>query len=136
MNAIRYQLGYKYQLYETYLHRLINPVEIKKEIKSRFLDLSTDGILTIKQGYASDGPSGISLDTKTFMRGAFVHDALYQLMREGLIARDQKDAADKELRDICIQDGMMKARAWYVYHAVKMFGRSSTIHNKQVFIAP
>lgn len=136
MNAIRYQLGYKYQLYETYSHRLINPVTASKEIKTRFIDLSTDGILTIKQGYAWDGPSGPTIDSPCFMRGSLVHDALYQLMREGLINRDQKNAADRELHDICINDGMSRLRAWWVFRAVQRFGRSSTIHNKQVFIAP
>ena len=136
MNAIRYQHGYKYQLYETYSHRLINKISTDKDIKTRFIDLSTDGILTIKQGYASDGPSGVSVDTKSFMRGAFVHDALYQLMREGQISRDQKDAADAELRDVCIQDGMMKIRAWWVFQAVQRFGKAATINNKQVIIAP
>lgn len=136
MNAIRYQHGYKYQLYETYSHRLINKISTDKDIKTRFIELSTDGILTIKQGYASDGPSGISLDTKSFMRGAFVHDALFQLMREGRLDRSQKDAADAELRDVCLQDGMMKIRAWWVFQAVQRFGKSSTINNKQVIIAP
>jgi len=136
MNCIRYQLGYKYQLYETYQHRLINPIKVDKHVSTHFLDLSTDGMLTIKQGYASDGPSGISVDSPSFMRGAFIHDALYQLMREGFIDRSQKDAADKELHDVCIQDGMLRVRAWWVYKAVQRFGRSSTINNRQVIIAP
>jgi hypothetical protein len=35
------------------------------------------------KGYAWNGPSGPTLDTRNFMRGSLVHDALYQLMREG-----------------------------------------------------
>lgn len=70
-----------------------------------------------------DGPSGPTIDTKEFMRGAFVHDALYQLIREGhLLMRDRKQA-DKILRRMCIEDGMSRFRAWYVYEAVSRFAK-------------
>ena len=51
------------------------------EIVTPFIVLTMDGLLTINKGYAWDGPSGPTIDTKSFMRGSLVHDALYQLMR-------------------------------------------------------
>jgi len=78
--------------------------------------------LLIRKYYCWDGPSGVTLDTKTFMRGSLVHDALYQLMREGRLDIKWRDYADKLLRDICIADGMWRFRANYVYWAVSKFG--------------
>jgi len=59
------------------------------------------------------------------MRGSLVHDALYQLMRKKQLPVSYKDYADKLLHDICIEDGMSKFRAWYVYHAVRLFGKGA-----------
>jgi hypothetical protein len=95
-------------------------------ILTRFITLTMEGKLTIRECYAWDGPSGPTLDTLTFMRGSLIHDALYQLMREGFLdhVRDRK-AADEILRAICIEDGMFKMRAWIVYRGVRMGGGKS-----------
>ena len=77
---IRYRSGYKYQLVEGYTVKVrVIPGE---NIHTEFIDLSTAGELVIKQAYAWDGPSGPSIDSKNFMRGSLVHDALYQVMRQ------------------------------------------------------
>ena len=80
------------------------------------------GNLSIKKGYSWDGPSGPTIDTKNFMRGSLIHDALYQLMRERVLPQDVRNEADQILRKICRQDGMSKLRAWSVYQAVKIGG--------------
>ena len=117
---IKYRSGYKYQLAEEY------PVTIsvtpQNNIKTDFIELSSEGKLVIKKGYAWDGPSGPTLDTKNFMRGSIVHDALYQLLREEEIDKKWRAEADQELKRICLEDGMWRIRAWYVYHAVRMWG--------------
>ncbi len=117
----------------TYDHKLLNKIDGSGE--SEFITLK-DGILTIRRGYSWDGASGPSFDTPSFRRAALVHDALYQLIREGCLPRECKDIADKELHDVCIMDGMSRLRAWYVHKAVQRFGRSATINHKQVIIAP
>ena len=53
---------------------------------------------------------------------SLVHDAMYQLMRMGEMSNIYREEADKLLRDICIEDGMWRVRAWWVYRAVRMFG--------------
>ena len=79
MLKIRYKDGYKYQLVQDYEVR----IEITgHNVKSDFIELTSDGRLKIKKYYCWDGPSGITVDTKNFMRGSLIHDALYQLMRE------------------------------------------------------
>lgn len=114
--------GYKYQLVDAY------PCSVGIEgydIDGPFLNLTPAGLLTIKKGYAWDGPSGPTIDTDTFMRGALLHDALYQLIRMEKLPYELKDHADRLLRDVCRCDGMSWVRAWYVYHAVRIFGGSS-----------
>jgi hypothetical protein len=56
-----------------------------------------------------------------------MHDACYQLMREKRLLRCKRKPADVLLWMICLEDGMPRTRADYVYHAVRVFGgRSAT----------
>ena len=94
-------------------------VQPPADIDSRFIHLTIHGALTIRDGYAWDGPSGPTIDTPTFMRASLVHDALYQLMRSGLLPGRWRRVADEEMRRICREDCMSRFRAWYVYRAVR-----------------
>lgn len=133
---IKYKSGYLYQLARFY--------SVEVPIKDHTIDqgiirLTPAGILIIKKGYAWDGPSGPAIDTKNFMRGSLVHDALYQLMREGLLdAKQHRDTADRLLQKMCIEDGMWRLRAWWVYQAVKRFGSSAADpeNKRPVLVAP
>jgi hypothetical protein len=113
---------YKYKLHTDYYSN-VGIVGLKKT-QCEYLDLS-DGTLIIKKGYTWDGASG-AVDTKNIMTGALIHDALYQLIREGVIGIKDKDKCDKILQTICESEGMSKFRAWLVYKAVKRFGTSAT----------
>ena len=120
---IYYKSGYKYQLTSDYTVKVgIRP---KETVETERLRLTPEGILTILKGYAWDGPSGPTLDTRSFMRGSLVHDALYQLIRMELLPKGERKAADKVLRRICKEDGMWSARAWWVYKAVQRAGGSA-----------
>lgn len=122
-DRISYREGYKYQLANDYQVEIdIRPVEF---ILTHYIRLDVDGTLTICEGYAWDGPSGPTIDTKNFMRGSLVHDALYQLLREGRLAAQLRTAADCELRKICLQDGMSAVRAAWVYAGVRFGGGPS-----------
>jgi hypothetical protein len=59
------------------------------------------------------------------MRGSLVHDALYQLIRERRMKERYREHADLILRKICLEDGMNKFRAWYVYLGVRWGGAAS-----------
>ncbi len=114
----RHLHGYKYELLEcvTVASKCPNLHEPHIIIK--------DGEMFVRGNYAWDGPSGLGIDTPNFMRGSLIHDAYYQLMREGhLDAKKWRKYADEELRRICIEDGMSKFRAWYVYRAVRIWGK-------------
>jgi hypothetical protein len=111
---------YKYQLMQDYTISI--EIETEEDIETSFIVLTTDGELTIKNRYAWDGPSGPTADTKSFMRGSLVHDALYQLKREGYLDhQEHPECADDLLKKICLEDGMSRVRAWYVHKSVRTF---------------
>lgn len=121
-DRIRYRSGYKYQLVNDYRVQLIY-IRPDADIVTEFLELDRTGFLLIKHGYAWDGPSGPTLDTKNFMRGSLVHDALAQLVRDGYLDKDRFfTLMNKELKDICIEDGMSLLRAAWVFAAVEYCG--------------
>lgn len=119
--------GYKYELMqvEVFLTKIMG-----SEITKRYFVLIPDGELAVRGNYMWDGPSGPTFDTKNFMRGSLVHDCLYQMMREGLLDRKHRKYADQLLRKICLEDGMSKFRAWYIYQAVRIFAKKSSLPSK------
>lgn len=129
MSQIKYREGYKYQLFEDYSINIYYKPEVA--IKSAFIELSLEGILTIKAGYAWDGATD-TIQTKDTMRGGLVHDALYQLMRECGLPHSVKPIADSLLRKICLEDGMCWERADYFYEAVKLLGNKFTLACKEI----
>ena len=134
---IKYRNGYKYQLAEDYQTRIgIKPEQF---ILTPWIRLDIDGMISIVAGYAWDGPSGPTLDTADSMRGSLVHDALYQLMREGhLDAKTHRRAADRELWRICVEDGMLKPRADVWYAAVRLAAGNMALpeNKKAILTAP
>lgn len=121
MRCIVYKKGYKYQLVSDYSIS----VDIKPPLNAYtdYIDLTIEGDLLIKKGYAWDGPSGPTLDTRNFMRGSMVHDALYQLMRDGHLKKEvAREPADRLLQEMCKEDGMSALRAWWVYKGLHWFG--------------
>ena len=118
MKYIHFCAGYKYQLTRDYSVKI--PI-MGQEFSAKYYSLTRGGVLRIKAGYAWDGPSGPTIDTKSFMRGSLVHDVLYQAIRFGLLPREYRQKADEILRDLCIEDGMWKLRAAWVYWAVRRF---------------
>ena len=134
---LRYRSGYKYQLATTY--SMLITIKPKQDIKTEFIKLDTKGKLTIKKGYAWDGPSGPVVDTRENMRASIVHDALYQLMRQKeLSARAYKDRADKIFKNICIEDGIPRKIASAYYLGLKIGGKPATDpkNKKKVHRAP
>lgn len=125
MTPIRYKAGYKYQLAEDYT--LKTSIRPERFILTQFIRLDTDGTLHILAGYAWDGPSGPTIDSKNFMRGSLVHDALYQLMREGHLDPGRwRKPADELLVAICKEDGMWGIRRWWVYAGVRLGAAPAT----------
>lgn len=123
MERIAYKEGYKYQLEEDYLTQI--DIHLPEAIWHDYIVLTSKGSLLIKKGYAWNGASGPTVDSKSSMRGSAVHDALYQLFRLGLLPLRYKQNADEEFYKRLKEDGMWwwRAKAWY--EAVEWFGGSS-----------
>jgi hypothetical protein len=137
MECISYKDGYKYQLKES-SETIIN-IRPDNDITTDYIDLSSEGKLVIKKGYAWDGPSGPTFDTLNFMRGSLVHDALYQLMREEYLDKNKfREPADRLLQKMCKEDGMSSLRAWWVYLGVHIGGDPSAepANKKPIIKAP
>ena len=118
-----FKRGYKYQLARDYRIKLaVIPFE---PICLPFVLMDTSGDTIIKTGYAWNGASGPTVDTRDTMAGSLVHDLLYQLIRLGLIDSKYKEYADRILKEICIDDGMNSIRAACWLWAVKTFGGPS-----------
>lgn len=123
MKNIAYREGYKYQLAETY--RGTVPICPPAPIRTEWLSLTPTGLLVIRRGYAWDGPSGPTWDTKTGMRGSLIHDALYQLLRQELLPPQFRAVADRVFYDTLREDGMWWARARYWWRGVRLGGGPS-----------
>ena len=106
---MKYRKGYKYQLAED--DSIQTDIFPSKPVDIQFITLDSNGRLGLRSGYASDGPSGTTIDTKTSIAGAFFHDALYELLRKGLISSEERRKADLVAYDRWVKDGMWKWRA-------------------------
>lgn len=102
--AMYYRSGYKYQLAADEVFKTsFRPPHI---VRTARITLDTNGIMTVHDGYAWDGASGI-IDRDTNIRASCGHDALYQLMREGGLPHQHWNLADE---DFCIW--LKEAGAW------------------------
>lgn len=133
---IAYRDGYKYQLRANY--SIPTDILVKSDIDIDYVSLTKSGLLTVKYGYAWDGPSDPAIDTPNFMRGSLGHDALYQLMRDGYLDPSNREKADKLLYQCVREDGMTWVRAQWVYWAVRWFGgpAADPVHKHRDIIAP
>lgn len=136
---VKYRDGYKYVLHETC--SLQTEIQPPSDIVTPYLMLTAGGLLTVVRGYAWDGASGPAVDTKDFIRPSLIHDAFYNLMREGLLDLGWRKAADKLLRELYIEDakkvkrprgaGWLKhlapIRAWWIYRGVRLGGEGSAM---------
>lgn len=122
MTCIRYAAGYKYQLRAPYNTIIPEFADSERQpIATEWIALQPDGNMTIMVNYCWDGASGPTYDSRSSMRGSLVHDAGYQLLRLGLLPASMRGAVDNAFHRICVEDGMLKPRAWLWFHAVRIF---------------
>lgn len=91
----------------------------------KYFSLSTVGTLVIQAGYQSDGPSGPTIDTRNTMVPAFVHDVLYEMMREGDLPRAEKGKVDNLFKEMLKARGVGRIRYALWWLAVSVAGRRS-----------
>lgn len=136
---IEYKTGYKHQLTQDYGVFLGVDFHIEYSINvGRYVYLYTDGFLKMSAGYAWDGPSPPAIPIKSFMRASGEHDALYQLMRLGLLDQSYREATDRRMYRTCREDRMNLPYAWLSYRFVRLGGgpAADPVNRKLVEIAP
>jgi len=125
---------YKYILTKYFCKR--TPIKPENNITSKYITLTTRGLMFLKKGYCSDGVSGPIFDTEDLMEDAFVHDAFYQLIRLGLLEPHNQIEIDRLLKDMALTSNLGECgfvikqikriiryvRANYIYAGVKLFG--------------
>lgn len=137
--AVFYRAGYKYQLAENFRIVVAEDLWPEREIDTEFLRLTVGGTLQIAAGYAWDGASGPVVDRPSTMVASLVHDALYQLMRLGLLdAESHRRPADACYERLCRRDGMWWWWARLHLRALERFGgvHASPESQKPIRCAP
>jgi hypothetical protein len=135
--VIYYREGYKYQLAKDFT--IQTPITPSKSVKHQFFTLTPSGKLTVKSGYAWDGASGPTIDTKDSMSPSLVHDVFCQMMRSEMLSfNDWQDKVNEFFREHLKQCGMGSFRAWYWYQAVEFAdcGRPDGKEDNPVLEAP
>uniref|UniRef100_A0A6M3JE99 DUF1353 domain-containing protein n=1 Tax=viral metagenome TaxID=1070528 RepID=A0A6M3JE99_9ZZZZ len=132
---IRYRKrrAWNYSLAETlYVQTALRPVYIIH--CGPHLTVHIDGMMVISAGYCWDGATWFP-DFDSIKRASVIHDALYQLMREGYLEADRwREYADSVLHDCCIEDGMLPFLAKAVYRGVRLGAASAA--RSDVLTAP
>ena len=111
--------GYKYQsrndmVFQTYIYP-------DTDIVTDLIILRRDGWMWVSKYFAWDGCSGPTWDDATNMCAGLAHDAIYSLMRMGLLPMSFRPAADSELHRLMMRDGAHKIRADYYRWGVNQF---------------
>ena len=110
----RNQNGYKYRLTERYEHKfLARTILPAVALACSYHTLYPQQVIAFEVGYAWDGCSGPAIDRPVTMLASLVHDGLYQLMRERLLAQRYREWADLEFYRLLDRSGFTFARAYY-----------------------
>jgi len=113
---LRYRKNIKYMVEE---HGMMFQTDFRldKDISWRWLHMTKGGLLTIDTGYVWDGVSGPVVDRKSNFLAGVLHDALYQLMRRGLLDYNEWAKADLEFARQLKKDG-----SWWITIKTDMAG--------------
>ena len=134
---LKYKRGYKFWVAEDFVLDIGSRIRPARPGGNNFVELSASGVLIIRRGYAWDGASGPAIDTENWRTSSGVHDALYQLIREGVLTMDQREAADDLMRDILLGKEMWVVRAVISHFAVRQLGEVFMRNNPDaVLVAP
>ncbi|WP_052362069.1 hypothetical protein [Geminisphaera colitermitum] len=112
--------GFKYQLAQS--ARFAVP-EFPRELEfhHKYFRLMK-GTLSVKEGYAWDGPSGPTLDTPASIAASLCHDVFYQAIRLRLISPAHRCRADRVFLRHCLDYGLPWWRSLYYFAALRLCG--------------
>lgn len=121
---IYYRTGFNNQLSDKFIisHDLLP----KESVSTKWLSLHNQ-ILTIEEGYGWDGDTGLIEQNKCTVLASCVHDALYDLLRRGLIHYSYRLQADQLYLELAILGGLPRLRAMVRYYAIRWFGEPHSL---------
>ena len=120
---MRYKSGYRYVSQEAVVVDV--GAELHVPLQAPLASIAAE-TLCVMSRYAWDGASFTPFKwfgtPKPWLTPSLVHDALYQLIREGLMDRSYRAAADRLFRTMLIERGVWRWMAWVAYWSVRVFG--------------
>lgn len=116
--------GFKYQVVNEFVI-IIKDFKPSCNIIDEFCEFYTDGTLVIKRGFAWDGASGPTFDTKNSFIPSIVHDVFYRFIRKGFLDISVKTIADDIFYKMLRANGMCFIKAFMWYLGVHFFGKKS-----------
>lgn len=132
---MKYQEGYKYKLCSNIRIRV--PFADRAMMEEGWIGNTwvfiEYGYLNISSGYAWNGANVIP-DTPKTMFPSIVHDAWYQLLREGYVPPWTRADADKWFGDLCYERGTNRLLADIYVVALGTFGERSSIRDGRPII--
>lgn len=132
---MKYKSGYRYKLDDVYAHELPFHAFDAKQVGT-WVSL-VDNRLVISNGYAWDGAStGLPWTPKKWLRPSLVHDALYQLIREGQLAMAFRKDADTVFYQLLRENRVNLVLATVAYWAVRICGNYFLRKGRQTKEAP
>lgn len=121
--SMKYKSGYRYVSQEAVMVN-VGP-DLHAPLQAPFASIAAESLCVMAK-YAWDGASFTPFKwigtPKAWLTPSLVHDALYQLFREGLLDRQYREAADRLFREMLIERGVWWIVAWGAYYAVRVFG--------------
>lgn len=127
---IYYKTGYKNQLTRDFVVQ--TKIRLPEDVSiADYIRLTKEGLLIIYRGYAWDGSSGPTWDSKKDKRGSGAHDALTQLMRLGKLPETFKYTMDDLYQDLCLEDKMWELQVKWRRWGLETFGRGSTLYKNR-----
>jgi hypothetical protein len=133
-----FKIGNAYQLQDEEYSLIVDIAPIA-DIHTPLVSLVREGDkarLTIRRFFCWDGCSGPTIDDDTNMRGCMIHDALYYLLRMGMLDLGWRYAVDRELYKAMLQDCAPRFRATYYQWAVNEFALKAAVTPRQLYVAP
>lgn len=125
---IKYRAGIKYIIAEDWsidLNLFLRFPGLPVDVVTDLVELTKDGVLTLRKYFFSDGPSGPTVDDESDLRTGFTHDGLYYLLRKGELPPTFRAYADKLLEELGLADGMQPLRAGIWHQGVEIFAAGS-----------
>lgn len=116
---------WKWELDEDYVIEVLYLIGVFIRGNTEYIEVHIDYpprkcYLLLKKGYAINGVNLLP-DLDCWMRGAFVHDALWQLIELGKLPVSMVGVSNRIFRDIIAEDDN-KVNAWLMYIGVQIGG--------------